>query len=296
MQVTSMPSIPSRTWPVGSRPGATEPAVSRKLIVIGAEVPGTPSMRAVALVFDLAVRRLHRDVALHVGVERQHAQRGGVALRLDQAGLERERHHGGEHVAAVGRGVDGVLVGLQLREQEIEIDAGPGALGDDADLAGQRMRAAEAVDLALVGRAHHRKQHPVARRDVGGQVGGVEERAARGAAAHEQAGNGGLHGEPGGGIFHFGDATSPPPPSATSNSYHIPAWAIALSHAGNAYAGNPRTSSVSSRIACWASGVGRLCAEMARQSTLTGAGSTSLRTTNSPERAEAATPLAVSTA
>ena len=60
--------------------------------------------------------------------------------------------------------------------------------------------------------------------------------------------------------------------------------------------GSSRISSVSSRIACWASGVGRLCAGMARQSTLTGAGSTSLRTTNSPERAEAATPLAVSTA
>ena len=41
-----MPSMMSRTLPVGSRPGATEPAVSRKLIVIGAEVPGAPSMRA----------------------------------------------------------------------------------------------------------------------------------------------------------------------------------------------------------------------------------------------------------
>src|ERR1700675_4388795 len=46
MQVTSMPSMVSRTLPVGSSPGATEPAVSRKLTVIGAEVPGAPSMRA----------------------------------------------------------------------------------------------------------------------------------------------------------------------------------------------------------------------------------------------------------
>ena len=147
-----------------------------------------------ALIFDAAVRRLHRDVALHVGVERQYAQRGGVALRLDDAGLERERHHRRQHVAAVGRGVDGVLVRLQLREQEIEIDAGPRPLRDDADLAGERMRAAKTVDLALVGRTHHREQHLVACRDVRGQVGGVEKRAARGAAAHEQAGNGGLHG------------------------------------------------------------------------------------------------------
>ena len=82
-----------------------------------------------ALIFDMAVRGLHGDVALHVGVQRQHPQRGGVAARLDEAGLERERHHRGEHVAAVGRGVDGVLVRLQLREQEIEIDPGPGAPG-----------------------------------------------------------------------------------------------------------------------------------------------------------------------
>ena len=34
-----------------------------------------------ALVLDMPARRLHRDVALHVGVERQHAQRGGIAGR-----------------------------------------------------------------------------------------------------------------------------------------------------------------------------------------------------------------------
>ena len=46
MQVTSTPSIRSRTFPVGSRPLQTDPAVSRKLIVIGAALPGTPSIRA----------------------------------------------------------------------------------------------------------------------------------------------------------------------------------------------------------------------------------------------------------
>ena len=49
-------------------------------------------------------------------------------------------------------------------------------------------------------------------------------------------------------------------------------------------------------MACWVSGVGRLCAEITRQSTLTGEGSTSLRVTSSAARADAATPLAVSTA
>jgi hypothetical protein len=151
MQVTVMPSITSRTLPVGSSPGATEPAVSRKLILIGAEVPGAPSIRGLALIFDPAVRCLHGDVALHVGIQGQHAQRGSVALRFYQAGLERERHHRGQHVAAIGGGVDGVLVRLQLRKQEIEIDAGPGPPGNDADLAGERVRAAKPVDLALVG-------------------------------------------------------------------------------------------------------------------------------------------------
>src|SRR5690606_25090761 len=92
------------------------------------------------------------------------------------------------------RGVDRVLVGLQLREQEIEVDAGDLAAPDDADLAGERMRTTEAVDLSPVRRAHDGEQHAIARRDVGGQVGLVEERAARRAAAHEQAGDGGLHG------------------------------------------------------------------------------------------------------
>ena len=56
------------------------------------------------------------------------------------------------------------------------------------------MRAAQAVDLALVRRAHHGKEHGVAQAYVGRQVGGGEEGTARGAATHEQAGNRGLNG------------------------------------------------------------------------------------------------------
>ena len=41
-----MPSIMSRTFPVGSILPATEPTTSMKLSTIGAAVPGTPSMRA----------------------------------------------------------------------------------------------------------------------------------------------------------------------------------------------------------------------------------------------------------
>ena len=51
MQVTSRVPTPetvteSRTWPVGSRLEQTEPAVSRKSMVMGAAEPGTPSMLA----------------------------------------------------------------------------------------------------------------------------------------------------------------------------------------------------------------------------------------------------------
>ena len=45
MQVTLIPSTSSTILPVGNREPHTEPAVSRKLILIGAAVPGTPSMR-----------------------------------------------------------------------------------------------------------------------------------------------------------------------------------------------------------------------------------------------------------
>src|SRR6185312_5338436 len=86
--------------------------------------------------------------------------------------------------------------GLQLREQEIEIDAAFAAPRDDADLAGQRVRTAETVDLASVGRAHHRQQDLVACRPIVRQIAGFEEGTAGRAAAHEEAGDGSLHGNP----------------------------------------------------------------------------------------------------
>ena len=66
-------------------------------------------------------------------------------------------------------------------------------LRDDADLAGERVGAAHAVDLARVGRAHDGQQQAVARRRVGGQVVGEEIGALGGAAAHHHAGHGRLH-------------------------------------------------------------------------------------------------------
>jgi len=141
----------------------------------------------VAVIGDMSIRRLHGDVAPHVGVERQHPHRGGRPLHRHQAAFDGEGNHGGQHVAAIGRGVDGVLVGLQLGEQEIDVDSGRGAGPHDADLAGQRMCPADPVDLPGMGRAHDRQQDTVAHLLVGGQVAFQKERSARRAATHEQA-------------------------------------------------------------------------------------------------------------
>jgi len=112
---------------------------------------------------------------------------------LDQPLLDGEGADAGQHVAAVGGDVDLRLVQLHLREQIVDIDAGPARPLDDGDLAGQRIGAAEAVDLAPVGRAHGRQQHPVAQGPVARQVGGEEIGTLGGAATHQDTGNTGLH-------------------------------------------------------------------------------------------------------
>ena len=51
------------------------------------------------------------------------------------------------------------------------------------------MRAADAVDLARIGRAHRREQHAIAQLALGRQIARVEVQALRRAAAHQRAGN-----------------------------------------------------------------------------------------------------------
>ena len=154
----------------------------------------------IALVLHIAPlrpqRRAHRDVALHVGVEGQHTKGAGVALCLQQARLQGKGHHAGEHVAAVGRGVHGVLVGLQLSKQEVQVHAGLGTAAHDGHLAGQGVSAAQTIDLTTVRRPHGRQQHPISRGGVCGQIGLIEKRPFGGAASHEETGNGDLlHGQ-----------------------------------------------------------------------------------------------------
>ena len=115
-----------------------------------------------AVVAHLAARRLYRHVTLHAGIEGEHAEGAGFALRRHQAALQREGHHRRQHVAAVGRGIHRVLVRLQLGKQEVQVHAGLAAAGNDADLAGQRVCSTQAVNLAAVGRAHDSEQHTVA--------------------------------------------------------------------------------------------------------------------------------------
>ena len=181
--------------PVGSSPAHTEPAVSRKLMVIGAAVPGTPSMRASPRrrrrpagvsdvmsdgmpVFSVSMRG-GRFVAAARSVPVSSANGRTAASMLPQFGVVSTR----------------VAVGLQLGEQEFEIH--PGLL-----------LAATMPTLLVSGSAPprpsiwRRSGDPIAASStgsrsatIGRKVRGAEERSARRAAAHEPAGNGGLHGD-----------------------------------------------------------------------------------------------------
>ena len=116
------------------------------------------------------------------------------SARGDQALLDRERRHAREHVAAVGPRVDRALADADLREQVVEVAAGLGRARDDGDLAVERAAAAHAVELQRVGRADGADQRLVAGLVVLGQPFAQEERAARGAGAHQDTGNGSAHG------------------------------------------------------------------------------------------------------
>ena len=59
---------------------------------------------------------------------------------------------------------DDRLVDEHLQEQVVDVDPRRARLADHRDLAGQRVGAAHAVDLARVGRAHHAQQELVALR------------------------------------------------------------------------------------------------------------------------------------
>ena len=174
MQVTSTPSIASTRVAGrqqraaassrrcrGSRAGSARPCRARRRCARRRRRSTSPP--GVATVRD-------RDAA---GVDHvdPHAGRRRRAAATRPA-LDRERPDAGEDVAAVLRCRSTLgLVDDDLQEQIVDVGVRSRVeRDDDGDLAGQRIGAADAVDLARVGRAHDREQDAVARRGVGRQV------------------------------------------------------------------------------------------------------------------------------
>ena len=124
-----------------------------------------------------------------VGVDHEDPHRRRVRLRVggDEPALDRERPDAGQQVAAVLLVGDDRLVDEDLQEQVVDVGVGAIGRADHRDLAGQRVGAADPVDLARVGRAHDPHQQLVALRRVGGQVVGEEVRALRRATPHQHA-------------------------------------------------------------------------------------------------------------
>ena len=77
---------------------------------------------------------------------------------------------------------------LDLQEEVVDVGVVAVGRSDDRDLARERVGAADAVDLAWIGRAHDPQEQESSRVGrIGGQVVAHEERALRRAAAHQHA-------------------------------------------------------------------------------------------------------------
>jgi hypothetical protein len=147
----------------------------------------------VALVFDRATRGRHgRDCDAarvhHVDADGRRRARNG-----DQAVFDRPRADAGEDVAAVLAVADFGLVDDDLQKQIVDVSVVALRTRDDRNLAGERMRAADAVDLPHVGRAHRGEQHAIAQLAIVRQVLRMEIQALRGPAPHQRARDRGEH-------------------------------------------------------------------------------------------------------
>ena len=80
-----------------------------------------------------------------------NAHRGFTVLRRHQTGVDGERADGDQHVAAGRFGIDELFVDLHLREKIIDVGVRTFGFADHRDLAGHRVRAADAVDLDFMG-------------------------------------------------------------------------------------------------------------------------------------------------
>ena len=166
MHVTSTPSKRSMRFPVGSSEPQTEPAVSRKLMLIGAAVPGTPSMRA-SPAYSTRPPGVWTSMSLRVPVLRVNTRKVVTSpVGLTRPVSKAEGRHRGQHVAAVRRGIDPRFLDRDLREQKLEVHPALAPARTMPTLLVSGIGAAQAVDLAHIGRTHHREQHGVARRDL----------------------------------------------------------------------------------------------------------------------------------
>ena len=83
-----------------------------------------------------------------------------------QAALNRERPDGGENIAAVLSIIDHGAIDVNLSKQVIDVSVWSRGAADNRHFAGQRIGAADAVNLSGVRRAHRRQQHRIALRGV----------------------------------------------------------------------------------------------------------------------------------
>ena len=119
-QVTSMPSMTSVIWPVGSSRPVAEPSVPANRSSTGAARPGTP---AIAVSPARKAGRRGGERRRHHAARVDHAdpRRGLLAAGLDQAALGRERPDPGQDVAAVLLVGDGRLGHAELEEQVVQV-------------------------------------------------------------------------------------------------------------------------------------------------------------------------------
>jgi hypothetical protein len=139
--------------------------------------------------------RLHFEFTEIAGIEHPDPNARGPPLRLNQSLFDRKRSDSGQHVAAVRRRIDAALADDDLGKQIIDIGSLLVRHTDDGHLAGQRMRAADAVDLPLIG-AHGRDQHSVALGSILRQISCMKVESLGAAATHQQTGNLHLHHRP----------------------------------------------------------------------------------------------------
>ena len=161
---------------------------------IGADVPGTPSMRALPS-YVMAPSGVCSSTSDSIPVLRVSIRTVVSALRT---GMSPARAPNGPTAASMlpQLGVVSTRDSLISTCANRKSRSTPGCVERDTSptLLVSGSAPPEAIDLAPVGRAHRRQQHPVAQRGIRGKVGFEEEGAARRAAAHEEARDGGLHG------------------------------------------------------------------------------------------------------